>query len=550
MENCVRTARQAGVFQEFHVLTDRALEGCECYDAMECDKAQGLFKLHYLKVGMSRLPFEYFVWLDADTVFVRNPVNVLGPLGRSPLHVPLELNLSLLKNDTNWKGVSVFALRDLFRREGVINEVHLSQSAFWIVHREAIETVYDLTLKFWHKATEVGLLLDVSAVLSYAMQILCAEPEKHLLVRARDLWASDDAGYFDERSPDGQPWPWQHPLAAEAVQVRPAIIHVASSKTVNQRESTERANTTLSRTDKMLLRARECSLNGHHFEALQSYESLTRRLGRNSRIWFEYGTEAAALMKFDLAEQAWQMACQLAPKDTELLLQIGHQYKWVRLPEKARAFYQRAAALNPRAANPSIGLAILYEESNSLLEAREMVLRGLATSPHDEEASYMHAHLDRREGKLLDAERQLRDLIASDPKHPYVTYAARFELANILDQLGNVDEAMNYLGQAKDMVRTSEDAKRLSDTFHANTEAHLRWLRTLPKDILHVWAQPDPRNHSETISRVAFLGGHPRSGTTLLEQILRLFPRPTLGKGGSLGANSVKEHQRRVNLAG
>jgi hypothetical protein len=45
-EHCVSTARAAGVFKEFHVPTDRQLEGCECYDAYQCDKALGLFKLH------------------------------------------------------------------------------------------------------------------------------------------------------------------------------------------------------------------------------------------------------------------------------------------------------------------------------------------------------------------------------------------------------------------------------------------------------------------------------------------------------------------------
>jgi len=96
MEHCVRTARNAGVFKEFHVLTDRPLEGCECYDACQLEKTHGLFKLHHLKVGMSRLSFDYFIWLDADTVFARNPFDLLGSLGKSPIHLPLELNLSAL----------------------------------------------------------------------------------------------------------------------------------------------------------------------------------------------------------------------------------------------------------------------------------------------------------------------------------------------------------------------------------------------------------------------------------------------------------------------
>ena len=61
MEYCVSTARQAGVFKEFHVLTDRPIEGCECYDAYQFEKTHGLFKLHYLKVGMSRLNFDYYI---------------------------------------------------------------------------------------------------------------------------------------------------------------------------------------------------------------------------------------------------------------------------------------------------------------------------------------------------------------------------------------------------------------------------------------------------------------------------------------------------------
>jgi hypothetical protein len=192
MEQCVRTARAAGAFKPFHVLSDRPLEGCECYEAYQCDKSDGLFKLHYLKVGMTRLNFDYFVWLDADTVFVRNPVDVLGPLGRSPIHVPLETNLSTLSEDREFKGVSCFGLREVFQREGLTKPIYLSRSAFWIVHREAIETAYDLALGFCGRAKDAGLKAGVDAALGYAMQILCADKEAHLLARRPALWGSQD----------------------------------------------------------------------------------------------------------------------------------------------------------------------------------------------------------------------------------------------------------------------------------------------------------------------------------------------------------------------
>jgi hypothetical protein len=245
MVNCVRTARRAGVFRDFHVLTDRALEGCECYDAMECDKTDGLFKLHYLKVGMSRLPYDYFIWIDADSVFNRNPIDILAPLGKSPIHVPLEVNLAALTEDRQWKGVSCFKWLNLFRDKGISNPPYLSRSAFWIVHREAIEAVYDLAMRFSNEerqASDVSATdgansidsdiqfrnqVDVDAALGYAMQILCADSEAHRLECHPEVWASY-VGHVAPQSPLIQTWSWHNELSDRSIQVRPAIVHLGN----------------------------------------------------------------------------------------------------------------------------------------------------------------------------------------------------------------------------------------------------------------------------------------------------------------------------------
>lgn len=226
MEACVRSARHAGVFKPFQALADRPLAGCECYDACACDKTDGLFKLHYLKTGMGRLNFDYFVWLDADTLFARNPRDVLGPLGRSPIHVPLELNLSAFSEDREWRGISCLRLRELFQREGLTRPVYLSQSAFWIVHHEAIEPVYDLALGFWHRAKEAGIKAGVNAALGYAMQILCADTEAHLLAKHPELWGSDEADRPDATPDNPGPRQWATPAGCSAGSARPAIIHL------------------------------------------------------------------------------------------------------------------------------------------------------------------------------------------------------------------------------------------------------------------------------------------------------------------------------------
>ena len=228
MERCAASARRAGVFKEFHVLSDRNLEGCETYDAFKFDKAHGLFKLDYLKVGMSRLNFDYFVWLDADTVFTRNPVDLLGALGKAPLHVPLETNLSALAQDAVWQGVSLHALREFMRAQGVANEVHWSRSAFWIAHHDVIEPLCELAIEFWKNARDAGLVLEVSAALGYAMQILCADPEGHLLANRADLWACAEG-----QDAPAEGWVRREPFTGRELAVRPAIVSAPGGQIKN-----------------------------------------------------------------------------------------------------------------------------------------------------------------------------------------------------------------------------------------------------------------------------------------------------------------------------
>lgn len=230
MEHCVATAHAVGVFTPFHALTDRPLAGCECYDCYRVETAHGLFKLHYLKVGMSRLNAECFVWLDADTVFARRPTEVIAAMGRSPIHVPFELNLDDAGSMTEWRGTPLSRIRELFRQEGIRGAGWLGSGASWMVRKEAIETVYDLALGFWGRAREAGIEVHVSVALSYAAQMLCAEPEQHAWERHRELWATDYLGESESQGAGAavaRSWHWRPPWRSEGIEVGPAIVHRA-----------------------------------------------------------------------------------------------------------------------------------------------------------------------------------------------------------------------------------------------------------------------------------------------------------------------------------
>jgi Flp pilus assembly protein TadD len=272
--------------------------------------------------------------------------------------------------------------------------------------------------------------------------------------------------------------------------------------------------------EKRLAEARQFFQEHKFSQAVPAYEKLTQQFPHKARIWFEYGCAAGGAGQLDLAERAWGKALELEPNNGELPLQIGHRYQGL----KARAAFERAAATDPRGINPRMALAILLEQNHRFAEAREAVASCLAIDPRDDQARYFAALLDRRENKIQDAERGLRDLIAAGPTHPYVQYASRYELAEVLNRTERFDEAMATLAEAKRLVRALGDTDGMLKEYDEEAGKYRRATQALPANILRTWAKEFPEKSREPIPKLAFLGGHPRSGTTLLEQILGAHP--------------------------
>jgi cytochrome c-type biogenesis protein CcmH/NrfG len=271
-------------------------------------------------------------------------------------------------------------------------------------------------------------------------------------------------------------------------------------------------------------KARRFLLLNQFAQAIRLYAELVRQRPGDPVLWFEYGNAASGSEQGELAERAWTRAMELAPNNAELIGLIGHQYQGLRKPDQARACFARAAQADPRGINARISLAVLAEQNHRLDEARLVIDECLAIDSRDDQARYFAAVLDRREGRLDHAETRLRDLIASEPRHPFVRYAVRYELAQILDRTERYAEAMSLLLEAKKTVSALTDTELLLKAYDESAEGARRFTRNLPSTILETWASSFPEQKREAIPRLAFLGGHPRSGTTLLEQILDAHP--------------------------
>ena len=239
-------------------------------------------------------------------------------------------------------------------------------------------------------------------------------------------------------------------------------------------------------------------------------------------MWFELGNAAAGELDLSQANQAYQRAAELAAHNPNLLVMIGRQYEGLRQLDKARTTFEQAVAADPASVDARITLAVWFEKERRLPEAWDCVEACLAKHPKDDQARYFRAFLLQRQGRNGEAETALRDLIKDGPRYPYVTYASRHLLGVVLDQLGQPTEALRWLLESKALVRQITDIKRLETDYDARQRQGQELLAQLAPDHIRRWREEAPIPSGPW--RPAFLGGHPRSGTTLIEQVLDAHP--------------------------
>lgn len=269
-------------------------------------------------------------------------------------------------------------------------------------------------------------------------------------------------------------------------------------------------------------KAQEQLLSGRFGPAMAAYHDLAQRYPTIAELWFELGNAASGALNFASADTAYQRAQDLAANNPSLLGSIGRQYLGLRQLDNARVSFERAVKADPDSVDARINLAVYFEKERRLDEAWENVEACLAKHPKDDQARYFRALLLHRKKMDAEAETALRELIKDDPQYPYVKYAAPHLLGVVLDQLGQYNEAMAWLCKAKAQVRTITDTTILEKSYDAVSQQRREMLAGLTPEMIRRWRQ-ESRPAGERY-QIAFLGGHPRSGTTLLEQILDANP--------------------------
>lgn len=182
----------------------------------------------------------------------------------------------------------------------------------------------------------------------------------------------------------------------------------------------------------------------------------------------------------------------------------------------ATASYENAVRANPRSAEALGRFAKFLEEEHDLDRARDFAARALAINPANASAHMTLAELDARSNDHAGVAERLSALLRSTPQGPVNSAILYGMLSRALEKLGRYDESFDACTRANDLQhayyagrigqqpspRSPQNVERLIDYFEGTED--------------RAWTS---HNDLEGPAPV-FLLGFPRSGTTLLDQIL------------------------------
>ena len=206
---------------------------------------------------------------------------------------------------------------------------------------------------------------------------------------------------------------------------------------------------------------------------------------------------------------------------------------------RAPALTQRAACLNrtgrtadaerayrnvvkeaPDSADALANLASLREQANDLEEATALAERALAAAPRHPLAHLVRATLERRSGDFESARDRLQALLQSGELSPVNRAVAENQLGQALDRLGQWEGAAAAFERSNRVLAEHHPAGRPVDDGPYGLSTLSRIRAAIPQGEAPAIDGRDRANAAGPV----FLLGFPRSGTTLLDRMLRAHP--------------------------
>jgi tetratricopeptide (TPR) repeat protein len=254
--------------------------------------------------------------------------------------------------------------------------------------------------------------------------------------------------------------------------------------------------------------------SGHYRVAQELLRKAVGLRDNSSRFHYDLGNALYGDGKFNEAAVSYNRALALTPEYADARSNLGLTLLAQGKPEEAMRQFERVLAIDPNHPEAHNNLGTLLKESGRFEEALEHYGQAIAFLPDYAEAHYNRAEIKtfhRGDDELagLEALAAKRDLPAG--KALYVHFA----LAKAFDDAGDYDQAFAHLSKGNALKRrfTHYDERTVRKRMTRMATVFERPL----VDRLEGYGEPSPVP--------IFVLGMPRSGSTLIEQILVSHPQ-------------------------
>lgn len=215
------------------------------------------------------------------------------------------------------------------------------------------------------------------------------------------------------------------------------------------------------------------------------------------------------------AEAALKRVLQMAPGHAPAITLLGHLLRETGKAHEAIPLMKKAVEIFPAGQEGWYALIGLYEFMARLEDAEKAIGEARKHIPETPELIFLEAKIARRRGGAKDA------LVIMEKYRPGMRKTPRnfnffYELGSMYDKIGNIDEAFSNYSLANELWLQNSIVKGYD---RAGLPGRIDKRRTVfTPEWIKTWS-PAPRATNQKPEPV-FLVGFPRSGTTLLGQIL------------------------------
>ena len=254
-------------------------------------------------------------------------------------------------------------------------------------------------------------------------------------------------------------------------------------------------------------------------DSLRLFEVAVRKYPQNLVARIDGSRALGARFEISRAEAMLDGLMKQGARQADVLHLAGQSYRMIFRPDKAMDCFRRVLAMTREIPDAYLELAILYERRHRLEEARELIEDCVRGDPDYLEAYLFKARLLRRMKEETSSESLLRSLAANEHAHPMLRAQAWAEIAQLLDRREEYEPAMTAMTSCKEILLQYEGPTR------RESETVLRHLCQLTESLtpehFRRWQESA---HARPAWKTSALAGFPRSGTTLLEQVLDSHP--------------------------